>query len=175
MSLLKVTGAILAVLAGIVVLCVGVIRWEKRYSDEKDEKYDERQRYAQGNAYKLCFYVSLCYYLGLLFCMPFMEEMESAYMLMFIGVGLQLMVYHIYCLLSHAALPLSETDRPWRVIYTYSGLWVINIIQFVGGLLEKAEDLTNLSGDAMRNLMLSVIWGSLALMHLIQYFYDRKE
>lgn len=174
MNLLKVTGAIVAVLAGIVLLCAGGIRWEKRHSGDQDEEYDERQKYARGNAYRLSFYVSFCYYLGLLWCMRFMEELESVYMLLFVGVGLQLMVFHIYCLLSHAALPLSETDKPWRVIYVYSGLAVLAVIDFLKfAVFGKAEGLTELSGNAVRSLILCVTWGSLALMHLIQYFRDR--
>ena len=175
MSLLKVTGMILAVLAGIVLLCAGGIRWEKHHCVEKDAEYDERQKYARGNAYRLSFYVSFCYFLGLLFGMPFLEEMETVYMLLFIGVGLQLMVFHVYCLLSHSALPLSETDRPWRVIYIYSGFFVISILKFAMYMGEKAADLTNLSGNAVRSLMLSVTWGSLALMYLIQYLRDRRD
>lgn len=176
MSLLKGMGVTLAVLAGIALLCAGVIRWEKRHSSEEGEEYDERQRYARGNAYRLSFYVSFCYYLGLLFCMKFIEEKDSVYTMLFIGVGLQLMVFHIYCLLSHAALPLSETDKPWRVIYFYSGLAVLAVIDFLKfAVFGKAEGLTELSGNALRSLMLGVTWGSLALMHLIQYFRDRKE
>ena len=50
MSILSVIGWILAALAGIVLLCLGVLWVQKRYPSEE---YDERQKIARGKASSL--------------------------------------------------------------------------------------------------------------------------
>ena len=54
--------AILGGIAALVALCMAVIRGEKR---KESGEYDERQRQAQGNAYRLSFNVGFFYFIGL--------------------------------------------------------------------------------------------------------------
>lgn len=159
--------AVPGMIAALVVLCLAVIHREKQ---RKEENYDERQAQDRGNAYRISFYVSLFYFLGLLFCMDYLESMESTSMLLYIGVLLQLMVFDIYCLLTHAALPLSER-KPWRAVWCYAVLCAVNLAYFGMNVSESGADV---SGNALRYLILSAVFGAFALMHLIQYLRDKR-
>lgn len=166
--------AILGGMAVLVALCMVVIRIEKR---SPDTEYDERQKQVRGNAYRISFYVSFAYFLALLYCVGLgvFDEMESVATLLFTGVVIQMMVFHIYCLLAHAALPLSDKGKPWRAIWGHAGLSAMNFGNFGMGVFLDGRYAKNASGGHWRNLILAIAFGLLALMHLIQYLRDRRD
>ena len=162
--------AILGAWAALVVLCWIVIQEEKQ---SVDENYDERQIQAQGNAYRLSFYVSLCYYLGLLFFGGLLESREAVYLALVIGVVLQMMVYHIYCLLTHAALSVS--GKPLTAVFFYGAAAVLNFAHFAMMVFQDGCYAEYASGNVWVRLITAMSFGALSLMHLIQYFRDKRE
>ena len=169
MKLLLWFGGILFVLGAVFLLCAGVIRVEKNHHSEN---YDERQKQAMGKAYRISFYASFCYYIGLMFVIDYLGSIKTVSMLLFIGIVIQLMVFNIYCLLAHAALPLSDRGKPWRSVWCYGVMCAVNLAYFVADINESGAEV---SGNALRNLILAAAFAALALMHLIQYLRDRKE
>lgn len=166
--------AILGGIAALVALCMAVIRGEKR---KESGEYDERQRQAQGNAYRLSFNVGFFYFIGLWLCMGMgrFEEMETVATVLFAGIVMQAMVFHIYCLLSHAALPLSDKGKPWRMIWMHTCLSAVHFGRFGMKLFRDGRYTENTSADSWGELILAVTFGVLALMHLIQYLRDRRS
>lgn len=164
--------ACLGAIAALMALCMAVIRLEKR---NDSGEFDERQRQIQGNAYRLSFYVGFVYFLGLRFCLFHFGEMEAVATLLFAGIVIQLMVYHIYCLLNHAALPLSDKGKPWRMIWVHGWLSAINFTNFGMKVFLVGRYANKDASDPWGELILAVAFAALALMHLIQYFRDRKE
>ena len=160
----------LGVLLGLIMLCIAVIFLERKFPSEK---YDERQKIARGNAYRVGFGVSAVYYLVILTVM--VRQVDSPktvepYLLIFGGLLLQAMVMHIYCILTHAALPLSE--KPWIAVASYL---------FCGALYLATSDwsapLTFVGYGSHRwtGLWMCVFFFALAVMHIVSLLRREKE
>ena len=108
MSIISVIGIMLAVLAGIVLLCLAVTRMEKT---AKSSEYDERQQLVRGRGHRLVNMVGFAY---MLLILPELirqvegEKNVEAYLLVFGGFMLLTVVFHVYCFINHAAMPLSS-------------------------------------------------------------------
>ncbi len=151
------------------ILCWGVIKVEKAFPSEK---YDERQLLARGRAYRVSFWMGFLYDMFvLLFAIT--KGGESAYVLFFLGLSLRAMVFHLYCLLTGAALPMSE--KPAITIGCYAVMALMYMTRFME--LDFGTELTFAREDSRiwLSLIMSVFFSSLSVLHLINFLRDRKE
>ena len=174
MRILPVIGWILAALAAIVLLCLGVLWAQKHYPSED---FDERQKLARGKASTLAMSVGVVYFLGV--CLFLLNQVEKTktiepYLLVMIGLELMAMVDHTYCLLCHAALPFSKKGGSTAICYLLCGL--VDIGQFA----LRREWVSTLSWvgkgtQPLFYLLLGVTFLYLGLMHAIAWLWDRKQ
>lgn len=173
MSIISVIGVMLGVLVGIVLLCLGVMQMEKT---AKTSEYDERQQLVRGRGYRLAFWVGFLY---LLCIAPLLvgqvdgEKIVEPYLLVFGGFVLQNLVFHVYCLLSHAALPMSQ-----KPLFTALGFLVCGILWLGNSYNAQQRNSLSLVGygsDGWMYLMVAFTFLSMALMHLIQLLRREKE
>ena len=166
MSIISVIGIILAVLAGIVLLCLGVTRMEKT---AKSSEYDERQQSVRGRGYRLAYWVGFVY---LLISIPLLvgytegQKKVEPYLLVFCGVMLQNLVFHVYCLLNHAALPMSQ-----KPLFTAFGFFVCGILWMSSSYNAQQRNPLSLVGygsDGWMYLLVAFTFFAMALMHLFQ-------
>ncbi len=113
MSMMHVLLGILGILAAVAGIC-GVSVWlGKRYGSER---FDERQKIAKGEAYRVSFWVGFVYYgaVALYFIpqvnygQPRTEPKIDGYLLVYLGLMLQIWILHIYDLMTDSVLPLGE-------------------------------------------------------------------
>ena len=173
MSLLKVTGAILAVLAGIVVLCLGVIWLEKRFPGGN---MDERQRQAQGRASGFAMVLGMLYFLAVMIVL--LRQVDGPktvepWLLVFIGILLMATADHTYCLLSYASLPLSQKPIFAIVAYGLTGLLQLVVVSNTAERMPLSWVGYGTSGWVQLLTGISLLY--LSLMHLIQYLRDRRD
>lgn len=159
-----------AVLMGI---CAVVIWLENKYPGKN---YDERQKQARGNAYRFSFWLGLVYHFGLslaaIWNHSWSSESVDLYLLLYFGLILQAVSFHIYCVFTHAALPMS--DNPKASIGCYGLLAVLNLMQFWG--YHSIElSFGGESSNKWANLLTGFLFLVLTVLHLLQLFRDRKE
>lgn len=160
----------LGVLPLLVLFCAAVIFLERKFPSKK---YDERQKIARGNSYRLGYGVSVVYYLAVMGYLLFGMEKEKTvepYLLIFAGYVLQLMVSHIYCMLTHAALPLSEKPGLTIVGYLFCGFLQLTIVDY-----SKPFPLIGRGSQAWVHLAAGVFFIALAVMHIISLLLREKE
>ena len=167
-----VTGffVMVGILLFLVLLCMAAIWMERKFPSEK---YDERQKNARGYAYRLSFWVGAIYYLVLIAIMIRQVDRPKTvepYLMIFWGFLLQVMAMHIYCILTHASLPLSEKPGVSIICYLFCG-----IFYSLTNDLSAPLSLVGQENSTWTGITMSVSFFALALMHLIQYFRDRKE
>ena len=173
MSIISVIGIMLAVLAGIVLLCLAVTRMEKT---AKSSEYDERQRLVRGRGHRLVNMVGFAY---MLLILPELirqvegEKTVEAYLLVFGGFMLLTVVFHVYCFINHAAMPLSS--KPLAVIPCYLIIGVMYLVPFRN--IQRWSDISFVGQTSMGifDLMMSFYWLTLAALHIIEIFRREKE
>lgn len=173
MATIQVIGIIVGVLVFVIALCAATVWMEKKFPGKE---YDERQKVAKGRGYRLSFWVGMVYYLAVAIIFIGQVDGEKTvepYLLILVGLILQAMVDHTYCLLTHSALPLSQ-NRVWAIIsYVICGT-----LQFCSFRLWKIRDGFSLVGHGTSTLF-ALIAGCcffyLALLHIIQALRERKE
>ena len=160
----------LVALAGLLAVYVG--------RDFGSEKFDERQQIERGNAYRFSHWIGMIYYMGLIIYFVFhtgeSEWVFEPFLLVTVGILIQLQSFHIYCLMTHSALPLGE--KPLPTIIGYFGLGGVYLIQYCGQYIP--EDTPWLTGAASYNLLrllISLDFFALAVMHLIAHLRKEKE
>ena len=173
MSLLKVTGAILAVLAGIVVLCLGVIWVEKRFPGGE---MDERQRQAQGRASGFAMVLGMLYFFAVVLLL--LRQVDGPktvepWLLVFIGILLMVTADHTYCLLCYASLPLSQS--PVLSIVGYGLTGAIQLLYVWHATAKMPLSWTGHGTSGWIHLLTGISFLYLSLIHLIQYLRDRRE
>ena len=174
MRILPVIGWILAALAAIVLLCLGVLWVQKRYPSKE---FDERQQIARGKAGNLAMIVGSLYFVCISIVLINQVEAPKTvepYILVMIGLELMAMVDHTYCLLCHAALPFSQKGGTTAICYLIMGL--VDIGQFA----LRREWVTTLSWvgrgtQPLFYLLLGIGFLYLGLMHAIAWLWDRKQ
>ena len=175
MSVAMVLLFTIIVISIIVVVCTLSIYVEKNFSSEK---FDERQKINRGNAYCFSHWVGVAYYFGLLVYFVFRigkyDWPVEPFLLIAIGILLQLQSFHIYCLLTHSALPLGE--KPMPTIFGYFLLGGIYLAQYYIQYIPK--DTVGLVGaDSMNlfRLLIAFDFFALAFLHLIAHLRREKE
>ena len=178
----------LSALIGIVLLCLAAIWLEKKFPGKK---FDEMQTISRLKGYRLAFLVGFLYYLislSILIHQVDSEKTVEPYLIVTIGVLIQLMVVHTYSLLNHAALPLGE--KPLAVIGCYCFCGFLQLVNF-RNQYESYELMMLLDNKVVIGLedmgltgQGSIIWFYLAfgicffylaLLHTIQYLRREKE
>ena len=160
----------MGVLLALMLLCAAVIYMERKFPSEN---YDERQKQARGQAYRLSFWVGILYYFMVMCIMIFGEKGAmyiEPYLLLFFGFMLQVMVLHIYSVMTHAAVPLSE--KPGVAIISYFVMGVLNLLM---NDYSKPFPLVGERSVSSIRPVLGIMALALASMHLIQLLRDRKE
>ncbi len=164
-----------SVMAIVVLACCLALYADRNFASEK---YDERQQIERGNAYRFSFYVGTVYYMALLVYFVF-HTGENAwalepFVLLMIGMLLQLQSFHIYCVMTHSALPLGEKPVPMIVGYTILG--GMYLLQYYGQYVpENTVGITGAMSYNLFRLLISLDFFSLAVLHLISLLWKEKE
>ena len=171
------TGIVLFLFAVVVMaiaaICAVVVHIEKNFSGEK---YDERQKIARGNACRFSLWIGEIYYLILLpyFVMHIGKGTWKVepFLLITAGMVLQLLGFHIYCLLTHSALPLGQ--KPLSAAISYFFLGSMYLVQFFRWRIPGSPvGFFGTESYAMFQLLITLFFFSLSAMHLISHL--RKE
>ena len=163
------------VMVSLVAACALMIYLEKEFPSEK---YDERQKIARGNAYRFSHWVGMVYFLGLMVYFVFhtgkTEWALEPFLLVTVGILIQLQCFHIYSLMTHSALPLGE--KPIHSVISYLGLGTIYLVQYYFQYVpEDAAFITGAQSYNLLRLLISLSFYFLAIFHLVACFRDRKE
>jgi len=142
------------------------------------DKYDERQQISRGNAYRFSHWVGMVYYFGLLVYFTLhtgkSEWVLEPFVLIMIGILIQLQSFHIYCLMTHSALPLGE--KPLTTIIGYFVLGGLYLVQYYGLYIPNDTPwLTGANSYNLLRLLIALDFFALAAMHLIRLLWKEKE
>ena len=162
------------VIAAVVAVCALAVYLERNFPSEK---FDERQKIARGNAYRFCHWVGLVYYFGLMVYFTFhtgkAEWPLEPFLLLVIGILIQLQSFHIYCVMTHCALPLGEKPMPTIIGYLVLGtMW---LAMYFGQYIP--EDTPYLSGAESMNLfrlLIALDFYALAALHQMIDEFKKK-
>ena len=162
------------VFAAMLAACAFTVYLERNFPSEK---FDERQKIARGDAYRFCHWVGLVYYFGLMIYFIFHTGKTGwhaePFVLLFIGILIQLQSFHIYCVMTHSALPLGEKPMP-----TIIGYLVLGTMWFVTYFAQYVPENVGLTVAASYNLfrlLIALDFYALAAMHLIGLLWKEKE
>lgn len=170
--------AFVIVIAAIVVAGILAVYLERHFPTEK---YDERQKIARGNAYRFSHWVGMAYYIGLLFYFAMRigesEWVLEPFLLLTIGILIQLQSFHIYCLMTHSALPLGEKPLPTIVgHFILGGMYLLMYFdQYIPLDVAKAAGYDGALSFNLLRLLISLDFFALAVMHLIAYLRKEKD
>lgn len=160
------------VIAVLVLLCMLVV-WLEKHGPEGD--YDERQRLARGNAYRISFFFGVAYIFFLVCYLDISDSTvlpETLSTLLTVGILVELMVFHIYCLLTRAALPFSGS--PILTSASYGLCALFNLVSYLS-YSNRPGYLRNEDTFNILHLLLGICFASLAVMYLISAFWKEKE
>ena len=163
---------LLGILALLVAVCLGVVWMEHRFPGKK---YDERQMAARGRAWRFSGIVGMVYYLLIfayfLRCDSRGSFEVAPYLLMFGGIALSSLSFQIYCLLTHASLPLG--DKPFRSAITAAALAVMYFVRSTPDLPGFVQE--SWGSNFWVRLILTVFWACMALIYLIDWLREVRE
>ena len=162
------------VFAAMLTACAFTVYLERNFPSEK---FDERQKIARGNAYRFCQWVGLVYYFGLMVYFTFhtgkAEWPLEPFLLLVIGILIQLQSFHIYCVMTHCALPLGEKPMPTIIGYLVLGtMW---LAMYFGQYVPEDVGLTGAGSYNLLRLLTALDFYALAAMHLIGLLRKEKE
>ncbi|MCD8052048.1 MAG: hypothetical protein LUE89_10280 [Clostridiales bacterium] len=101
---------------GVTLLVFLLIRriWQGKWRVGSD--YDERQKAAQGVAYRNAFWTMVVYLLLGWVLNLFDVELSTSPLFLFVGVLLGVLVYAVSCILLDAYMGLNDNPRRWMVV-----------------------------------------------------------
>ena len=102
------------------------------------------------------------------------EWVIEPFVLLMIGILLQLQSFHIYCVMTHSALPLGEKPLPTMIGYVILGAMYL-AQYFLQYIPEDTVGLTGVSSHNLARLLISLDFFSLAVLHLIGLLWKEKE
>ena len=170
MNMGKVLLLCAAALGAMFLICGAAIWFDRKFPGKS---YDERQNICRGNAYAVAFWVGAAYFFAYV-CWTFPNGKARSieldpFLVVYIGLLIQVMVLHVYCLLTRSALPVS-------------GSWVLTMISYgvmgTSSLMNFYFGLNNpYVADSMHvvGLVNAVSFYSLAVMHLISGLWKARE
>ena len=163
---------LLGILALLVAVCLGAVWLERRFPGKR---YDERQMAARGRAWRFSGIVGTVYYL-LVFAYFLRCDSRGSfeiapYLLMCGGIAISSLSFQIYCLLTHASLPLG--DKPFRNAITAAALAVMSFAR-------RGPDLPGFvqegwGSDFWVRLIVTVFWACMALIYLIDWLREARD
>lgn len=155
-GLFVLTIVALAVLFGLCHLAV------KMQKDFPSEKYDERQKIARGEGYRLAFWTGIVYYVVAMIVIGF-EDLDSfpSVTLITMGILVQAMVLHFHGFLTQSALPLGE--KPVVSIVCWSIMGVMYLVEYF------------FLYPNWYQIVYGMCFLTMALLHLINHFRRDKE
>lgn len=164
----------LGVLLVLVLICAVALWWNR---SGENPRYDERQLEEQRKAREVSDMVSMIYFIFVM-CWLALAEMNGKetlkpYLLVWIGLVIQIMTYHIYCVMTHAALPFGQKPVATICWSTFAGL-----VQFGNYYTSHAGEplITDQNqGVGVINLVAGVVFLAIALLHLITLLREEKE
>lgn len=164
----------IGILLLLVVICAVALWWNR---NGENKAYDERQLVEQGKARAVADTVAVIYFLLLIAYLGYAESNQTptlpAYFLILTGLLLQVMTYHIYCVMTHAALPFGQ--NPKIMIFWWALAGVVQFGNYFtnhGGELLVGENRVSVG---LINVVVGVAFLALAVMHLIAYLWREKE
>ena len=176
MSIGLVVFLFVIVIASIVVAGVLAVYLERNFPTEK---FDERQQINRGNAYRFSHWIGIVYYIGLLAYFVLRtskaEWPVEPYLLLAIGMLIQLQSFHVYCLMTYSALPLGEKPMPTIICYfVLGGMYLLMYFkQYIPLDAAEAAGIDGAMSFNLFRLLVSLDFFALAVMHLIAHL--RKE
>ena len=166
------------VVAVIVLACVLAVYVGRNFPSEQ---FDERQKIARGDAYRFSHWMGMLYWLGL-FVHFVMHTGESGWVIepflwLIIGILVQLQSFHVYCLITHSALPLGEKPLPTIVSHFVLGGVYLRMYfeQYIPEIAAGAAGISGATSYNLLRLLISLNFFALAVMHLIAYLRKEKE
>lgn len=147
------------VLAALFGLCHLAVKLQR---DFPSEKYDERQKIARGEGYRLAFWTGLVYSVVILIIIGF-ERLDSDAVVALItsGILVQAMVLHFYGFLTHSALPLGE--KPMVSVVCFSIMGVMYLAEYF------------FLYPSWYQIVYGMCFLTIALLHLITHLRRDKE
>lgn len=139
-------------------------------------RFDERQQIARGDAYRFSFWVGFFCYFGMLIYMIQCVEHEPVvepYLLMFLTICIQAVAFHMYCVVTHSALPFDE--KPIGPIVGYSVMGVFHLLGFISRDVKETLPLRGQGTSAWMDLILGGFLLVVALIYLIGALIKEKE
>lgn len=151
-----------------------------RYDKKREVTiYDERQKLAQGKAYGVAFsvmYLHLAVFLGIYAWqgMVYDAAVSAAQVswALAVGVIVPLLVYHTYCFLTDAALPLNQKPQQMVAAYCFSG--VLELLNYYMRCWWYPRDAGDRFGGHLW-LLMGVSSAYLAILYLMEWRRRRKE
>lgn len=169
MTVILICGGVLAVL---VLICAVCLWWDR---NGENKAYDERQLAEQGRARAVADTVGLTYFFLLMALLSYEDswlmQKIPVYLLILIGLLIQVLTYLIYCVMTHAALPFGQNPVSTIVLSVFWG-----VLQF-GNYYTSHRDEGLLSGNGigLLNLIAGAAFFFLALIHLVAFLRKERE
>lgn len=174
MTILGAVLRILGVAAVLLVLCFGIIQWEK---GEENERYDERQQTARGKGYRFCFWVGIVYFTGVMVYLMNCMEREPAiegYLLVDFGILLEALAFHFYCIVTHSDLPFAQKRK--GTVTAYLGCGAVQFLNLSNAARRYGGwPLTGKGSVKWAYLAVAVTFFLLAASHLVASFWKERE
>ncbi len=164
----------LITLAVLCLVCWGYLLYSRRH---ESKQYDERQQKARLEAGRISDWFTYAYFgwLMLYLAVGYFNQTYTlpAHLLIGFGLFMKVMAYHIYCIFSHAALPLGE--KPLGAVLGYAGLAMLQGFSLARLIDDYRLGSPQGSALAMLNVMGLVCFGFLSLAHLLTMLRKEKE
>lgn len=175
MRLSSVIGVLVAIVAAIIGVCIAARFLEKHFPREN---FDERQKIARGNAYRVSFWLGIVYNLGVLIylsgLMDGRKPLIEPYLLAVGGFWLVTLCFHGYCLLADAALPLGQKTKGMAIGYLMIGGMQLSMA-LSRYRRHPVLSLVGRESHTVMMLMLGVFFLSLSAMYAIRSVWQEKE
>ena len=161
-----------AVLAALVLICAVCLWWDR---NGENKSYDERQLLEQGRARAVADTVGMTYFFLLMALLSYEDNwlMQNVpvYLLILIGLLIQVLTYLIYCVMTHAALPFGQKPVSMILLSIFWG-----VVQFGNYFTShRNEGLLSGNGIGLLNLIAGTGFFFLALIHLIALLRKERE
>lgn len=175
MKLSSLIGVLVAIVAAIIGVCIAARFLEKHFPREN---FDERQKIARGNAYRVSFWLGIVYNLGVLIylsgLMDGRKPLIEPYLLAVGGFWLVTLCFHGYCLLADAALPLGQKTKGMAIGYLMIGGMQLSMA-LSRYRRHPVLSLVGRESHTVMMLMLGVFFLSLSAMYAIRSVWQEKE
>lgn len=173
MSIITVAGVMLAVLVGIVLFCFGATWLEKQ---KHGDFYDERQLVVRGRAYELAFKVSEFCFLPMIALFVYQvddEKFVEPYLVVIACFAIKSLVFHTYCMMNHAALPVSQ--KPFINFVGFLVMGGFAVRSFIRSVEDCPLSLVGYGSWGVAVLLFALYLFFIALMYLLQLLRQEKE